>query len=90
MRLVWNQELSAGEIAERMPVSFPAVSQHLAKLRAAGLVTVRREGRMRYYKARKRDLGTLELYLEQMWSESLDRLKALSEAAEPKGRTPSP
>lgn len=82
VRLIWDQELSAGQIAERVPVSFPAVSQHLKKLLEAGLVSVRAEGRHRYYRARKRDLGTLELYLEHMWAEKLDRLKALSEAAE--------
>ncbi len=82
LRLIWNRELSAGQIAEQMPVSFPAVSQHLKKLLDADLVTVRRDGRHRYYRARKRDLGSLAVYLEHMWSEKLDRLKALSEAKE--------
>lgn len=82
LRMVWDKELSAGQIAERVPISFPAVSQHLRKLLNAGLVTVRREGRRRYYRARRVDMGTLEIYLEQMWSESLDRLKTLAEAAE--------
>lgn len=82
LRMIWNEELSAGEIAERVPVSFPAVSQHLRKLLGAGLVTVRKDGRHRYYRARRGDMGTLEIYLEQMWSESLDRLKTLAEAAE--------
>ena len=82
LRMVWDEELSAGEIAERVPVSFPAVSQHLRKLLSAGLVTVRQDGRRRYYRARRGNMGTLEIYLEQMWSESLDRLKTLAEAAE--------
>lgn len=86
LQLVWDEELAAGEIAEQLPISFPAVSQHLAKLREAGLVSVRREGRRRYYRARKDDMGTLAVWLEQMWREKLDRLARMAEAAEEEGR----
>lgn len=82
LQLIWHAELSAGEIAEHVPVSFPAVSQHLAKLREAGLVSVRRQGRFRYYRARRADMGTLALYLESMWGQKLDRLKHLAEEKE--------
>lgn len=85
LQLIWDRELSAGDIAARVPVSFAAVSQHLAKLRGAGLVTVRKEGRYRFYTARKRDMGTLAVLLEAMWSERLDVLKHLAEAAESRG-----
>src|ERR687885_335965 len=79
LRLVWSKELAAGDIAARFDVSFPAVSQHLAVLREAGFVTVRREGKVRYYRADRRALGPLRSVLERMWGESLDRLVGLIE-----------
>ena len=82
LQLIWDRELSAGEIAEHLPVSFAAVSQHLAKLREAGLVHVRKEGRHRYYRARKGHMGTLAVYLESMWSEKLVDLKRIAEEKE--------
>ncbi len=77
LRLVWDREIAAGEIAARFDVSFPAVSQHLGVLRDAGLVSVRRDGRARLYKADPKALGPLRPMLERMWSDSLDRLVAL-------------
>lgn len=86
LELIWDRELSAGDIAARVPVSFPAVSQHLAKLRQAGLVSVRRDGRHRYYVAQKQDMGTLAVLLEAMWSERLGVLKGMAEAVEAETR----
>lgn len=80
LRLVWDAELSAGEIAGRFDVSFPAVSQHLAVLKDANLISVRADGRRRLYKANPAELGDLRHALERMWSSSLDRLAALAEA----------
>ena len=79
LRLVWNGELAAGNIAEHFDVSFPAVSQHLAVLREAGFVSVRRAGRERLYKADRKALGPLRPLLEKMWGDSLDRLVNLIE-----------
>ena len=79
LRLVWDRERSAGEIAERLPVTFGAVSQHLALLREAGIVSVRREGRRRLYRADRRALGELAPALEAMWAASLDRLARAAE-----------
>ena len=79
LRLVWDRELSAGEIARRFDVSFPAVSQHLGVLRTAGFVSVRRVGKERYYRADRKALGPLRPALEEMWSASLDRLVSLIE-----------
>ncbi len=79
LRLVWNRELPAGDIAARFDVSFPAVSQHLAVLREAGFVSTRRDGRTRYYRADRRSLGPLRPMLEKMWGESLDRRVSLIE-----------
>jgi DNA-binding transcriptional ArsR family regulator len=79
LRLVWDRELAAGDIAARFDISFPAVSQHLAVLRDAGFVSMRRDGRARLYKARRQALGPLRPMLEKMWNESLDRLVDLIE-----------
>jgi DNA-binding transcriptional ArsR family regulator len=87
LRLVWDRERSAGEIADALPVTFGAVSQHLAVLRDAGFVTVRRDGSFRYYQANRAALGPLARALEAMWATSLDRLAAAVEA-EP--ATPDP
>ncbi|MGI9539909.1 MAG: ArsR/SmtB family transcription factor [Miltoncostaeaceae bacterium] len=82
LRLVWDAELSAGEIARRFDVSFGAVSQHLGVLRDAGLVTVRPEGRHRYYRADREGIGGLGAMLEAMWATDLDRLAEQAERAE--------
>ncbi len=82
LRLAWMREQSAGQIARRFPVTFGAVSQHLAKLTAAGLVRRRRDGRRILYVADRAALGPLAAALEAMWSERLAVLKNLAEAAE--------
>lgn len=74
LRLVWTDELSAGEIASRFDVTFGAVSQHLGVLRGAGFVTARSDGNRRLYRADRERLGPLAQALEAMWSETLDRL----------------
>lgn len=80
LRLVWDRELSAGEIAARFDVTFGAVSQHLGVLRDAGLVSVRAAGNRRYYRADPQRLGPLAQALEAMWASALDRLAAAVEA----------
>ncbi|MGP3948581.1 ArsR/SmtB family transcription factor [Streptomyces sp. 7N604] len=82
LRLVWEAELSAGEIAERFDVTFGAVSQHLKVLRDAGLVTLRQEGRKRFYRADRDGMGPLADYLQAMWTSKLDVLADLAEHAE--------
>ena len=79
LRLVWREELAAGEIAGSFDVTFGAVSQHLRVLREAGLVEVRRDGRRRFYRARRDRLGPLAELLEQMWKGRLTRLAQLAE-----------
>jgi DNA-binding transcriptional ArsR family regulator len=74
LRLVWDRELSAGEIAGEFDVTFGAVSQHLGILRDAGFVQARRDGNRRLYRADQQRLGPLAKVLEAMWTETLDRL----------------
>jgi DNA-binding transcriptional ArsR family regulator len=85
LRLVWDDEASAGEIAARFDVSFPAVSQHIAVLREAGFVRVRREGTRRLYRADRQQLGDLAGVLQRMWTSTLDELASLAEEAETAG-----
>lgn len=84
LRLVWRQELPAGEIARQFTVSRPAISQHLRVLEDAGLVTVRRQGTRRLYRARPEGLDELRAYFESLWDDSLARLKFEAEAEERK------
>ena len=79
LRLVWDRELSAGDIAARFDVSWPAISQNLAILRKAGLVTERREATHRFYQADLQALGSLQAVLQEMWSQDLDRLRTVVE-----------
>jgi DNA-binding transcriptional ArsR family regulator len=64
LRLVRDEELTAGAIAEHFPdVSRPTVSEHLRVLRGAGLVTERRAGTRRYYRARPAALAELRAFV---------------------------
>ncbi len=67
LRLVWDRERAAGEIAANFTVSWPAVSQHLRILRDAGMILERREGRSRFYRVDKEVLGNLRKFLEAEW-----------------------
>src|SRR5262245_39004301 len=82
LRLVWDRELSAGEIAGRFDVTFGAISQHLRLLRDAGFVRARRDGNHRLYRADRERLGPLALALEAMWTDTLDQWAAAVEADE--------
>jgi DNA-binding transcriptional ArsR family regulator len=84
LRLVWDAERSAGEIAAASDVSWPAVSQNLRLLKNSGLLIERRQGTHRYYRVDRQALGPLEAILRQMWVRDLGRLK---QAAEHEART---
>ena len=77
LRLVWERELSAGAIAAQFDVSWPAISQNIAVLRKAGLVTERREANHRFYRANQQALGSLQPALQEMWALDLDRLRSV-------------
>ena len=79
MRLVRDGELSVTQIAGEFPMTRPAISQHLRVLHDADLVTVRREGTRRYYRARPDTVADLIRGIETMWDDSLERLKLASE-----------
>ena len=90
LRLVWNRELSAGEIHRSMPdVTFGAVSLQLKRLIEAGVVDVRADSRNRFYRARKESVGELGKILERMWNSALWKLKLEAELEEGR-RGPQP
>ena len=82
LQLVRDEELSAGEIAAQFDISRPAVSQHVNVLKEAGLVSERRDGTRRLYRARPEGLGELRTFLAGFWDERLDALKREAESKE--------
>jgi DNA-binding transcriptional ArsR family regulator len=84
LRLVWDAELSAGEIASHFDVTRPAVSQHLNVLKEAGLVSERRNGTKRLYRARAEGLADLKAFLDEFWGDRLEVLKREAEREETK------
>src|SRR5438067_12185924 len=86
LRLVRDEERTAGEIAEAFEVTRPAISQHLAVLKEAGLVAERRDGTRRFYSARPEKIKELQRFLDEFWKTSLDRLKAAAEWEERRKR----
>src|SRR5258708_19623519 len=82
LRLVQDRELSSGEISSHFEVTRPAISQHLKILTEAGLVTQRRNGTRRLYRARPEGLAQLKDFLQGFWDDSLEKLKRAAEAEE--------
>ncbi len=74
---------SVGAVAAGLPVSRPAVSQHLKILKAAGLVTERAEGARRLYAIDARGLSALQDWLDGVWGDALARFKAHAESRSP-------
>ena len=70
---------SVGELADGLPVSRPAVSQHLKALKAAGLVADEADGQRRVYRIDPNGLGPLRAWLDQFWDAALDAFKAEAE-----------
>jgi DNA-binding transcriptional ArsR family regulator len=80
LELVWERELSAGEIAAQFDVSWSAISQQLRVLRTAGFVVERRQGTSRLYRADQAALGSLRAVVEDHWRRGLERVRELAEA----------
>ena len=68
-----------GRLAEGLPVSRPAVSQHLKVLKEAGLVSEQQDGARRIYRIDPEGLGQLRKWLDQFWDVALDNFKAEAE-----------
>ena len=88
LRLIWDAERPASEIAAHFDVTFGAVSQHLGVLQQAGLVSVRQDGTRRFYRANRSALRPFASMLRSMWAAELDTLALLAE--EPEREDPQP
>jgi len=77
---------SVGEIAKGLPVSRPAVSQHLKVLKEAGLVREERDGTRRIYEIDPQGLGQLRRWLDEFWDGALDAFRVEVERDEGKGQ----
>jgi DNA-binding transcriptional ArsR family regulator len=86
LRLVRDEELSAGEIASHFEVTRSAVSQHLRVLKDAGLVAERRHGTRRIYRIRPEGLAELREFIDGLWEIKLATLKRVAEAEERRQR----
>lgn len=76
LQLLATGEHTVQQLASRFEVSRPAVSQHLAVLQAAGLVSARREGRFRYYQVEPAGIAELRRIIDTFWTSELDLLVA--------------
>lgn len=83
LRLVWTRELPATSIADHFDeVTRSAISQHLGVLKAAGLVSERRDGTRRLYRAHQEEVRKLRDFLDDYWTSGLERLRDAAEAAQ--------
>jgi DNA-binding transcriptional ArsR family regulator len=80
LALIRDRELAAGEIAAHFDVTRPAISQHLTVLKDAALVTQRRDGVRRLYRANPSGLAALKQFIDGFWASGLARLKTEAEA----------
>ncbi|HEV3328849.1 MAG TPA: metalloregulator ArsR/SmtB family transcription factor [Acidimicrobiales bacterium] len=80
LELVGERPRPVGELAEELPITRPAVSQHLRVLRDAGLLTETRDGTRRIYALQPSGIKELVSYLQRFWVVSLDSYKRVAEA----------
>lgn len=73
---------AVGDLARGLPVSRPAVSQHLKVLKDAGLVTEAAQGTRRIYRVDPRGLGRIRDWLDQHWAQALDSFARFADAQE--------
>src|ERR1043166_3457335 len=86
LEMIRDRELAAGEIASGFDVTRTAISQHLTILKNAGLVSERRQGTRRLYRARPEGLAELQAFLDGFWEDRLQRLKSEAEEETRRGR----
>jgi DNA-binding transcriptional ArsR family regulator len=79
LELLAERPAPVGELASALPVSRPAVSQHLKVLKQAGLVTDRAEGTRRLYQLNPHGIRDLRAYFDQFWDQALASFKEAAE-----------
>ena len=82
VELLRRRPMAVGELAGELPVSRPAVSQHLRVLKEAGLVAERRDGTRRIYRLDPAGLAELRARVEQFWGDALAAFEAAAEREE--------
>ena len=79
LRLLWQRERAAGDVAAHFDISRPAISKHLRILKEAGLLEERHAGTRRLYRARPERLADARRFLESFWDEGLAAIKRSAE-----------
>ncbi|HYL36889.1 MAG TPA: metalloregulator ArsR/SmtB family transcription factor [Bryobacteraceae bacterium] len=84
LNLLRQRPATVGELASRLPVSRPAVSQHLQVLKSVGLVEEERRGTRHYFRLNPKSLAELRAHIDSMWRDALTAFSnfASKEAAE--------
>ena len=82
LTLLGEGDRSVQELAERLPVSRPAVSRHLRLLKEAGLVLEEPRGTRRIYRLQEEGLAAVQSYLERVWGEAAARFRLVAENTE--------
>ena len=77
--LIAERPRPVGEVADHLPVSRPAVSQHLKVLKEAGLVVDRAVGNRRIYRVNPDGVGAMRAYLDRFWNQALAAFKVAAE-----------
>ena len=75
LRLIWQRERAAGDVAAHFDISRPAISKHLRILKEAGLLAERRVGTQRLYRARPERLADARRFIESFWDQGLAAIK---------------
>jgi DNA-binding transcriptional ArsR family regulator len=84
LSLLGEGDRSVQELAERLPVSRPAVSRHLRLLKEAGLVAEEPRGARRIYRLQEEGLAAVQAYVERVWGEAAARFRLVAENTEPR------
>ena len=79
LELLRDGDRSVQELADRLPISRPAVSRHLKLLKDAGLVTDRAEGTRRLYRLHDEGIEAVQAYVQQVWGDAAARFKLLAD-----------
>ena len=79
LRLLWQRERAAGDVAAHFDISRPAISKHLRILKEAGLLAERRVGTQRLYRARPERLADARRFIESFWDQGLAAIKRSAE-----------
>jgi DNA-binding transcriptional ArsR family regulator len=79
--LLARRPSSVGELAEQLPISRPAVSQHLRVLKDGGLVVSEAQGTRRVYRLNPEGITALRAYLDRIWTDALAAFQKAAEAA---------